>query len=114
MRRYPVEAATLLAPGKNFTLSLWARGVGINGSTPTLRFGAPYYDFYPWATPTACPADKNCYTSSAVVTLTEEWVMHSVVVSTPPHPLNGDTSWVFVQLESAGKALVDLLELVEL
>ena len=42
------------------------------------------------------------------------WAMHSVVVSTPPHPLNGDTSWVFVQLESAGKALVDLLELVEL
>lgn len=114
MRRYPVEAATLHAPGKNFTLSLWARGVGINGSTPTLRFGAPYYDFYPWSTPTVCPAGEDCCTSSAVVTLTEEWVLYSVVVGTPPHPLNGDTSWVLVQLEGAGKALVDLLELVEL
>ena len=80
MRRYPVEAATLHAPGKNFTLSLWARGVGINGSTPTLRFGAPYYDFYPWSTPTVCPAGEDCYTSSAVVTLTDEWVFYSVVV----------------------------------
>jgi hypothetical protein len=34
-------------------------------------------------------------------------------VTTPGHVLNGDTSWVFFQLEGAGKALVDLIELVE-
>ena len=49
----------------------------------------------------------------AVVTLTDTWQRFSLDVSTPDHALDGDTSWAFFQLEGAGKALVDLFELVE-
>ena len=54
-----------------------------------------------------------CHEFSRVVTLSSEWRRYSLNVTTPSHVLNGDSSWVFVQLEGAGKALVDLVELVE-
>ena len=117
---YPPEAAYAKL-NTTFQLSLWARGVGVNPLPPTLRFGAPYYDFLPWGDPMPCTVgppphtgpSAACSEFSRSVTLTSEWTRYTVDVKTPGHVLNGDTSWVFFQLEGKGKALVDLLELVE-
>ena len=116
---YPVESAYALL-NTTFKLSLWARGVGVAAVPPRLRFGVPYYDFLPWAKPVPCTAEPPlkgpsaiCHEFSLNVSLTPEWTHYSMEVVTPGRVLNGDTSWVFVQLEGAGKALVDLLELVE-
>lgn len=111
-----MESATTFPPfGRNYSLSLWARGVGLKGVAPKLRFGCPYYDFSPWKKPVECPLGPKalCHEFSAVVTLTDTWQRFSLDVSTPDHALDGDTSWAFFQLEGAGKALVDLFELVE-
>jgi hypothetical protein len=91
---YPIEAATLVPPfGKNYTLSLWARGVSPNGSAgPTLRFGVPYYDIYPWDPAVNCslgPASL-CHEFSATVQLTALWQRFSLPVSTPNHAMNGE------------------------
>ena len=114
---YPVEAATTFPPfGRNYSLSLWARGVGLNGVAPKLRFGCPYYDWYPWQTSgVPCPdgPKASCHEFSLVVELTPSWRRYELNVSSPDHALSGDTSWVFVQLEGVGKALVDLFELIE-
>ena len=118
---FPPEAAYDKV-NTTFHLSLWARGVGVDPAfAPTLRFGVPYYDFLPWSEPVPCtvgPAPHTgpsaaCHEFSKNVTLTSEWTRYSLDVTTPSHVLNGDTSWVFFQLEGAGKALVDLIELVE-
>ena len=118
---YPVEPAYDKL-NTTFQLSLWARGVGLDpAKPPSLRFGVPYYDFLPWRDPVACtvgpPPYKGpsaaCNEFSLNVSLTAKWTKYQLVVQTPGHILNGDASWVFVQLEGMGKALVDLIELVE-
>eukprot|EP01051_Picozoa_sp_SAG22_P000351 SAG22_NODE_8_length_37215_cov_120.960351_19_plen_1710_part_00 len=126
---YPTESATwhgspTLKPGQKWTLSVWARApAGAEGAAGTsalpvvLRFGAPYYYFYSWGTkgvmtPGRKPcAPPKCYVSD--VTLTENWTKYELAV-TSPDPLwhSSGTSWTFVELLTAGVALVDLMELI--
>eukprot|EP01047_Picozoa_sp_COSAG01_P023470 COSAG01_NODE_1421_length_10362_cov_10.007113_2_plen_735_part_00 len=122
---FPIEAATShntpgLQPGQKWTLSVWARApaVTVGQRPPVLRFGAPYYYYYSWQTEKGVniPGRKpcvppHCYASD--VTLTETWARYELAV-TSPDPLwrSADTSFVFVELLTAGVALIDMLELI--
>jgi len=105
---YPVEAATL-HPGRSFSLSLWARGVGLQGAQPRLRFGCPYYLSYGWEAEEKRCSAPECYRKT--VALTDEWARFEMRVTSHGH-FSGDASWLFVELVDAGVALVDLLQLV--
>ena len=122
---YPAEPATWqgspgLKPGAKWTLSLWARApAAAHGSPgPTLRFGAPYYYFYSWESsegsmaPGRKPcAPPQCYVKDVV--LTDSWAKFELAVTSPDHLWHSSgTSWTFVELVTAGAALVDLMELV--
>ena len=121
---YPIEPATWkgspgLKPGAKWTLSVWARAPAATHDSlgPTLRFGAPYYYFYSWqATEGSLDGRKpceppRCYVKDVV--LTGSWEKYELPV-TSPDPLwhSSGTSWIFVEVLTAGVALIDLIELV--
>ena len=125
---FPLEVATYYATpglkaGKKWTLSVWARapaGITSEHKAPTLRFGAPYYDFYSWQTTEGVNGDHKPCTQGKPgqcevkdVVLTSVWTKYELIV-TSPDPLwhSAGTSWVFLEVVTAGVALVDLLELV--
>ena len=45
-------------------------------------------------------------------TLTQEWQLHTVFVTTPPHRLGTDSSYLYLTLEGSGVAWFDLLSFV--